>query len=119
MKLIFVDDSEIWREEVHEIADAVGVTILTYSLPDEVDLAEVRTADAVVTDNKFGRDGYLGVDFIRSIRARGFSGRVVLYTNYPRQGDTRDVKGLGGSVVAKSVIPDTLVQSLSACREVA
>lgn len=117
MKLIFVDDSEIWREDVHEIADSAGVAIVTYSIPWDVDPSEVRTADVVITDNKFGGVGYLGVDFIRSIREQGFAGRVVLYTNYPRRSDTMEVTDLGGSVVAKSVYPEMLVQSLSAGRE--
>lgn len=114
MKLIFVDDSIIWREVLCEIADAVGMTSTSYAFPQEVDTDMVQDADVIVTDNKFGSRGYLGVDFIRAIRASGYSGCVILYTNHPRQGDLRDIAELNGRVVEKSVAPETLVQSL--CR---
>ncbi|CAN5335069.1 hypothetical protein BH10PSE14_BH10PSE14_37670 [soil metagenome] len=114
MKLIFVDDSDIWRDEATEVAGAQGVSIVTYALPVEVDASELESANVVITDNKFGSAGFLGVDFIRSIRAAGFAGDVVLYTSCPRQGDLRELTALGGRVVDKSVFPDALVRSLHA-----
>ena len=112
MKLIFVDDCEIWREDMEDVAADIGIEIQTYSEPSQVNLEKVCSADIVITDNKFGALGYLGIGLIRSIRAHGYSGRVILYTNYPRPVDIRDTEELEGIVINKSMYPQALLESL-------
>ena len=112
MKLIFVDDAVIFREAIFEAASSTGNSIRCFALPADVSHYDLRDTDVVVTDNRFGPSGYLGINFIATIRAAGFSGRVVLYTNHSRQCDIHDLAALGGEMMEKHISPGALIKSL-------